>query len=537
MKARNLNLMKRLFALLMVMVTMPAYAQVVSLDLTTIWVAPDLPADVRAAAQNLAHFSPDYVLSEEEDDAAVRLYLRGVGDIDWVYAVVVPFPTIPDEVSWPDVQSFWQGQTGPLTTVLSPGSALTLVLGVSVYDTLVALWGTPGTGARIEIVPDDGVLAAAWENPRSSWSIVPFHRLRPAWKVLVIDGVDLLDRAADLSGYPMVTSIAIEGETPGFRDELALTGGWSGDTNRDPARITTLAMTGVTALTRGTAATMEAEGIRYPAQDIAAMLQSVDLLHINNEVAFAEDCPDPDYFTDSLTFCSKPEYFDLLVYTGADIIELTGNHANDWGAEAFYRSLEMYEGAGMGTFGGGRDPEDAAQPLVVEHNGNTIGFLGCNPVGSERAWADATKGGALRCDYDAFAVAITRLGRRVDVVVVTQQYWEIPSIYPSAQQIVDFGRLARAGADIVSGSQAHIAQGFAFEHGAFIHYGLGNLFFDQMHDINLRRLFIDTHVIYAGRHISTRLFTGMLEDAARPRPMTESERTNFLWTIFNSSGW
>ncbi|MBN1285005.1 MAG: CapA family protein [Anaerolineae bacterium] len=534
--------MKRFLAPLLAMIIIlsfsfvPAFAQE---HTRTVWAAPDLPADIGAAVKRLVE-AGRYTFAPDAASADITLTLGGEASetgIEWVYAVVAPFLALPDAVAWEDVRGFWAGDTGPLTAVLAPESTLTLVLEVSVYDTLIALWGPPGGGSRIEVVPDGGALAAAWERPRHSWSIVPFDRLGPQWKVLVVDGFDLLDPRADLSAYPLAAHVAVEGDAPGFLDDLALAGGWTHNTNRDPARMTTLTMTGVTALTRGTAAAMEREGVLFPARDIAALLQGADLLHVNNEVAFADDCPDPEYFTGSLTFCSKPEYFELLAYVGADIIELTGNHMNDWGPEPFFKSLAMYEAAGMLTFGGGRDPEAAAQPLVVTHNGNTIGFLGCNPVGTEKAWADGTKGGALRCDYDAFAAAITRLSRAVDVVVVTQEYWEIPSSYPSAQQVIDFGRLARAGADIVSGSQAHVAQGFSFEYGGFIHYGLGNLFFDQMQSLDVRRLFIDTHVIYAGRHVSTRLFTGMLEDAARPRPMTEAERTNFLWQIFNASGW
>ncbi|MDP3184887.1 MAG: CapA family protein, partial [Anaerolineales bacterium] len=91
----------------------------------------------------------------------------------------------------------------------------------------------------------------------------------------------------------------------------------------------------------------------------------------------------------------------------------------------------------------------------------------------------------------------------------------------------------------VNGSQAHLPQAMEFYDGAFIHYGLGNLFFDQM-DIPVagtRREFIDRQIFYAGKYISTELLTAMLEDYARPRPMTASERTQFLQDIFSASGW
>jgi poly-gamma-glutamate synthesis protein (capsule biosynthesis protein) len=77
---------------------------------------------------------------------------------------------------------------------------------------------------------------------------------------------------------------------------------------------------------------------------------------------------------------------------------------------------------------------------------------------------------------------------------------------------------------------------------AFIHYGLGNLFFDQMGDRDwmppgIRREFLDRYVIYDGKLISVELITAMLEDYSRPRPMTEQERAGFLQEYFAYSGW
>jgi poly-gamma-glutamate synthesis protein (capsule biosynthesis protein) len=97
--------------------------------------------------------------------------------------------------------------------------------------------------------------------------------------------------------------------------------------------------------------------------------------------------------------------------------------------------------------------------------------------------------------------------------------------------------LAEAGAVVVQGSQAHQPQGFDFDSGAFIDYGLGNLFFDQMQTLGTRQEFIDRHVFYDGRHLSVELLTAMLEEYARPRPMTLEERRALLTETFAASQW
>jgi len=103
--------------------------------------------------------------------------------------------------------------------------------------------------------------------------------------------------------------------------------------------------------------------------------------------------------------------------------------------------------------------------------------------------------------------------------------------------VEDFDILAGAGADIVIGSQAHQPQGFAFNGESFIHYGIGNLFFDQMDFIENRQMFADKLILYEGRHISTVLFTGLMEDYAQPNPMSPEDRAAFLAMMFAESGW
>jgi poly-gamma-glutamate synthesis protein (capsule biosynthesis protein) len=135
--------------------------------------------------------------------------------------------------------------------------------------------------------------------------------------------------------------------------------------------------------------------------------------------------------------------------------------------------------------------------------------------------------------------ALAQLRTEGYITIATLQYNEYYQQPPSETQARDFGRLAQAGALIVSGSQAHFPQTFAFDGDSFIHYGLGNLFFDQM-DIPVpgtRREFIDRYVVYDGRVLSVELLTAMLEDWARPRPMTPDERGEFLQEIFTASGW
>jgi poly-gamma-glutamate synthesis protein (capsule biosynthesis protein) len=129
--------------------------------------------------------------------------------------------------------------------------------------------------------------------------------------------------------------------------------------------------------------------------------------------------------------------------------------------------------------------------------------------------------------------------------IVTFQYSEYYQSFPSENERTDFLGMAQAGAVIVSGSQAHMPASMEFDGTSFVHYGLGNLFFDQMSHLmpdgsliyDTRNVFIDRHVFYDGRYLGTELLTYVIENYARPRLMTPAERTQFLHHIFASGGW
>jgi poly-gamma-glutamate synthesis protein (capsule biosynthesis protein) len=77
-----------------------------------------------------------------------------------------------------------------------------------------------------------------------------------------------------------------------------------------------------------------------------------------------------------------------------------------------------------------------------------------------------------------------------------------------------------------------------FVNGSFIHYGLGNLFFDQYGLCEAcRQGTIDLHVFYDGRYISTELLPIEFVDYARSRPMTLEEEIDFFQILFGASGW
>jgi poly-gamma-glutamate synthesis protein (capsule biosynthesis protein) len=471
-----------------------------------------------------------YVLSDDPTSADARIGAAatdGRALATWVYALVAPFITTDDGLAWDDVRNAWAGAPS------GPWAGRPLLMSEETLADLKSLLGEPAVGAVVA-VPAAELLDRAWAE-RPAWAVVPFEALEPRWKVLRLDGASPLDRDLDLDAYPLVVRLSAAG--PDEVLEPLLNAAHIPATNRDEGRMTVVVMTGVTALTRATAWRMEGKGLTYPAQDIAGWLQAADITHVSNEVAFDPECGTPNPVQEGVSFCSDPRYITLLEHIGVDVVEMTGNHIADAGVEHIGTTLDMYVERGWQYFGGGRNLEDARQAAIFEHNGNTIAFLGCNPAGPRSVWATEERAGAAPCDYGLLYAQLAELRAQGALPIVTLQYWEEDRYDPTPQQVGDFAALVEAGAVIVSGSHAHHVQGFGFHAGRFIHYGVGNLFFDQMDIMGNRQEFIDRHVFYAGRHVSTELLTALLEDWSRPRPMTAQERLELLQTVFAVSRW
>lgn len=508
----------------------------------SLWIDPLLPSDF-VKKINL----PEGILaSRNKDDADLFLTVSNpakgelvLGETWQVYALAAPFFTVQDDISMADLLALVRGDQvedvdPTVKTLLLRNQDNAIVanmfnLAASSIPTKSKIDQVSNEFFRPEVKTEDGV-----------WAVLPFELLAPQWKVISVDGKSPLDDDFAPEQTPLSQRVVLSTHL----EELSLSAEQLAALlpapNRERDRLTSLIMTGVTAMARDTAFVMSTEGVLYPGTEIRDFMRAADLTHISNEVSFYEGCPFPNPDYSGFIFCSDPSYIDLLDDLGADIIELTGNHNND--VRALYKvdsvpfTLDLYREHNMQWYAGGVNVTDAKKPLLIESNGNKLAFIGCNTYGPDMAWATADSSGSAPCeDLGWIADEVTRLRGEGYLPIVTFQYQEEYFIRAQSNAIRDFRRMADAGAVIVNGSQSHVGKAMEIWNHSFIHYGLGNLFFDQPEFYITYDGFIQKHFFYQGRHISTQLLTITLEATAKPRLMTSDERQKFLDDIFEAS--
>lgn len=512
-----------------------------------IWIDPVLPADIyeplrqriNAVAQTTV--GADLMsITANAGEAAVTIDTgnSGVAVLTRTLALAAPFPTVADGIALADLKRFWAGDPSALNGLTPDNSVPTLFLDADTRATLVYLLGQPAESPNIVLLPPGDILSKTWELRPSAFAIVPFDQLDVRYKLITLEGINLFERDADMAAYPLTLRVRMRGDAETLA-RLAPAVGLHD--NRDLGKMAIVAMTGVTALVRGTAVRMEEKGVTYPGEQIRGWLTSADITHISNEVSFWEKCRPPSR-NDGVVMCSNPKYMELLRYVGTDIVELTGNHTWDYGADKLIPTIELYEKEGWKVFGGGRNLEESRKPTLITVNGNKLAFVGCSYFGTN--WATDRYAGATPCGVndpqalDWIIPTIRQLRADGYLVIATLQYTEFYAYGATKQQDIDFRALRDAGAYVVNGSQGHHVQGFDVSAAGFCHYGTGNLFFgDQTFSKGAQQSMVDRHVFYDGRYLGVDLRTALIQDISQPVPMSQSDRAELLKTLFDASGY
>jgi poly-gamma-glutamate synthesis protein (capsule biosynthesis protein) len=289
-------------------------------------------------------------------------------------------------------------------------------------------------------------------------------------------------------------------------------------------RVTTMTLVGDIMLGRGVAAANPGD----PGAALAPLrrrLAAADVTVGNLESTLSDDGA-PRQGDDS--FAADPAVVDDLAAAGFDVLSLANNHTGDYGPSALRTTVRLLGDSPIRGVGAGRNARAAWRPVVVEHAGQTFGFVAFNAIG-ETPRATTTRPGVAEvrmrprtgplsaADLARVSGVVERLARRVDAVVVLP-HW---GTQYTSQPVLDQRRVGRAlvdaGADIVVGGHPHWVQGIQLRRGRPVVHSLGNFVFDMDFSARTMQGVLLDLVFWDGELRGCRFTPYALDDAFAPR--------------------
>ena len=261
----------------------------------------------------------------------------------------------------------------------------------------------------------------------------------------------------------------------------------------EPSYQVSLVAVGDIMLARKVERLMQAHGTDYPFARIEHKLQEADITFGNLESPLSErGNPLPGK---GICFRARPEMAARLKQAGLDVLSVANNHALDYDTDAFLDTLELLRSSRIEPVGGGRNIDEARQPVIIEKNGLGVGFLAYTIFADiyydyryRRTFrATETISGVAPLEQELILEDVAALRPQVDVVIVSLHWGTEYSRYPDAGQ-QELGRaLIDGGADLIIGHHPHIIQGFERYGNGLIAYSLGNFIFDQNQHVFTRQ--------------------------------------------------
>ena len=214
------------------------------------------------------------VFDPDKADISFEFFYPGSTNLEsgsvYYYVPVVSFYSLIEDISEKDIKELWAGRKTTLEDIEGNEIEVEIVAPRSDLSILENILGErkksdEGVGSIIEI-------QEILKNDESKIAIIPFELLRPDFKVLKIEGRSVLDSDLDGVDYPLVLELRAT-----FKDipwdnvirEGIMSSIESGYfTNKKDADMVSILMTGVTALTRQFALSMDNNGVLFPAEKI-----------------------------------------------------------------------------------------------------------------------------------------------------------------------------------------------------------------------------------------------------------------------------
>ena len=212
---------------------------------------------------------------------------------------------------------------------------------------------------------------------------------------------------------------------------------------------------------------------------ITPLLSAADVTMVNLETAITER---GERAPKAYNFRAPASAFGALRRAGVDVVSMANNHGLDFGVTGLRDSLAAAKAAKFPVVGIGLDADRAFAPWRTTVKGQRLAFIGASHVLDSNlasAWtAGPDKPGMASAYQEAELLNAVRQARETSDTVVVYLHWgRERSSCPIDRQYDIAAKLAKAGADVVVGTHAHVLLGAGRLGTTFVSYGLGNFVF------------------------------------------------------------
>lgn len=210
--------------------------------------------------------------------------------------------------------------------------------------------------------------------------------------------------------------------------------------------------------------------------DVMNVIKKTDYSIVNFECVITRDGGKPIIKAGTNLRCSV-KGIDALKWCGFSCVTLANNHFYDFGDEGVTNTLETCQEYGMDYVGGGKNLQEAIQPLYKKIGGRSLAIINC--CEHEFSIATEKRGGGNPLNPIQQYYYIKEAKSKVDFVVVIShggpEHFPLPT--PRMQETFRF--FIDAGADAVINHHQHCCSGYEIYKKKPIFYGIGNFCFDN----------------------------------------------------------
>lgn len=216
-------------------------------------------------------------------------------------------------------------------------------------------------------------------------------------------------------------------------------------------------------------------------ENIKPYMSIADYAAVNLETQIADKKPG-ERAPKSVTFYSRPEILDALVWAGVDYVSLGNNHTYDYLEPGMESTLAFLQQSPLGFSGAGMNEKKALKAhkdTIKNTKFSMLGYVGWEGGSEPTQTANHQHGGAA---YGSMSNIINSVQQEVAKDRVTIVQYHGSQEYANSPTGVTEQRLKSAldnGASLAIAHHPHVTQGLELYDNKLIAYSMGNFIFDQ----------------------------------------------------------